>query len=72
MVDGCAEDAERGSWTSYVWRSPSPSGDRLTRSCDTRAGGGVDRPVSWVGLVLVIATANWTNRANDGLQTPLS
>ncbi len=25
-----------------------------------------------VELVLVIATANWTNRVNDGLQTPLS
>jgi alkylhydroperoxidase family enzyme len=24
-----------------------------------------------VELVLVIATANWTNRVNDGLQTPL-
>jgi alkylhydroperoxidase family enzyme len=23
-------------------------------------------------LVAVIATANWTNRFNDGLQTPLS
>jgi alkylhydroperoxidase family enzyme len=22
-------------------------------------------------LVIVIATANWTNRVNDGLQTPL-
>ena len=25
-----------------------------------------------VELVFVIATANWTNRVNDGLQTPLS
>lgn len=25
-----------------------------------------------VELVLIIATANWTNRVNDGLQTPLS
>ena len=25
-----------------------------------------------VELVLVIATANWTNRVNEGLQTPLS
>jgi alkylhydroperoxidase family enzyme len=25
-----------------------------------------------VELVLVIAMANWTNRVNDGLQTPLS
>jgi alkylhydroperoxidase family enzyme len=25
-----------------------------------------------VELVLVIATANWTNCVNDGLQTPLS
>lgn len=25
-----------------------------------------------VDLVVVIATANWTNRINDGLQTPLS
>ena len=25
-----------------------------------------------VELVLVIGTANWTNRVNDGLQTPLS
>jgi len=25
-----------------------------------------------VELVAVIATANWTNRLNDGLQTPLS
>ncbi len=25
-----------------------------------------------VELVLTIATANWTNRVNDGLQTPLS
>ena len=25
-----------------------------------------------VELVMVIATANWTNRFNDGLQTPLS
>jgi alkylhydroperoxidase family enzyme len=24
-----------------------------------------------VELVMVIATANWTNRLNDGLQTPL-
>jgi len=24
-----------------------------------------------VELVLVVATANWTNRVNDGLQTPL-
>jgi alkylhydroperoxidase family enzyme len=24
-----------------------------------------------VELVVVIATANWTNRLNDGLQTPL-
>jgi len=24
-----------------------------------------------VELVLIIATANWTNRVNDGLQTPL-
>jgi len=24
-----------------------------------------------IELVLVIATANWTNRVNDGLQTPL-
>jgi alkylhydroperoxidase family enzyme len=24
-----------------------------------------------VELVLTIATANWTNRVNDGLQTPL-
>ena len=24
-----------------------------------------------VELVVVIATANWTNRFNDGLQTPL-
>ena len=24
-----------------------------------------------VELVMVIATANWTNRFNDGLQTPL-
>ena len=24
-----------------------------------------------VELVLVIATANWTNRVNDGLQTPV-
>ena len=24
-----------------------------------------------VELVLVVATANWTNRANDGVQTPL-
>lgn len=25
-----------------------------------------------VELVLIIATANWTNRVNDGLVTPLS
>ena len=25
-----------------------------------------------VELVLIIATANWTNRVNDGLQTPLA
>jgi alkylhydroperoxidase family enzyme len=25
-----------------------------------------------VELVLIIATANWTNRVNDGLQTPVS
>ena len=25
-----------------------------------------------VELVLVVATANWTNRVNDGLQTPVS
>lgn len=25
-----------------------------------------------VEVVLTIATANWTNRVNDGLQTPLS
>jgi alkylhydroperoxidase family enzyme len=25
-----------------------------------------------VELVFVVATANWTNRVNDGLQTPLS
>jgi len=25
-----------------------------------------------VELVATIATANWTNRINDGLQTPLS
>jgi alkylhydroperoxidase family enzyme len=24
-----------------------------------------------VELVLIVATANWTNRVNDGLQTPL-
>lgn len=24
-----------------------------------------------IDLVLAIATANWTNRVNDGLQTPL-
>jgi alkylhydroperoxidase family enzyme len=24
-----------------------------------------------VELVIIIATANWTNRVNDGLQTPL-
>jgi alkylhydroperoxidase family enzyme len=32
----------------------------------------VARLVTWVELVLVIATANRTNRVNDGLQTPLS
>jgi alkylhydroperoxidase family enzyme len=25
-----------------------------------------------VEVVLIVATANWTNRVNDGLQTPLS
>ena len=25
-----------------------------------------------VELVLVVATANWTNRVNDGLQTPVA
>jgi alkylhydroperoxidase family enzyme len=24
-----------------------------------------------VELVMIVATANWTNRINDGLQTPL-
>src|SRR5947199_9402341 len=31
--------------------SPSPSGDRLTRPCDTMAGGRVARPVSWVSAL---------------------
>ena len=38
---------------------------------DLDALGGHLGPDEVVELVITIATANWTNRVNDGLQTPL-
>lgn len=38
---------------------------------DLDAFDGILSDAQVVELVLTIATANWTNRVNDGLQTPL-
>jgi alkylhydroperoxidase family enzyme len=41
-------------------------------SSDLDALGSLFTGAQIVELVLAIATANWTNRVNEGLQTPLS
>jgi hypothetical protein len=46
-----AETAERGSSTTRVWHPSSPTGDRLTRPCDTMGGGRLACLVSWVSAL---------------------
>jgi hypothetical protein len=51
---------------SRCWRtSPRSSGPTTSVGGEHLTEGQV------IELVIVIATANWTNRVNDGLQTPL-